>query len=256
MKTPAPRGRRPPAGEPVLDRAFRLLGAFSHETPTLTLTQLTHRSGLPMSSTLRLAKHLARLGAMERLSSGEFTIGIRMLEIAVLAPRGHGLRSTALPYMEDLHRATAQHVQLAVREGYDGVIVERLSTTTAGKVLYYAGSRIPLHGTGLGLVLLAHAPQEVQISYLQRDLTLYPEKTPVGEAELRSKLDMVRRTRIAYGAREHPEPAESIAAPIFDRSESCIAALSVVGAQGTIERRAVEPAVMTTARAISRALDH
>ena len=110
-----------------------------------------------MSTTPRLARRLARLSAVVRLPDGTFTIGIRMLEYAARATRGHVLRALALPYMEDLHRATGQHVQLAVREDDEGVIVERLSAADAGKVLYYVGGRIPLHGTGLGLVLLAHA---------------------------------------------------------------------------------------------------
>ena len=52
--------------------------------------------------------------------------------VASLAPRGHGLRATALPYMADLHHATGQHVLLAVRDGGAAVLVGRLSARGAG----------------------------------------------------------------------------------------------------------------------------
>ena len=145
-------------------------------------------------------------------------MGLRMLEYAALAPRGHGLRAIALPYMEDLHRATQQHVQLAVRENDEGIIIERLSAPGAGKVLSYVGGRVPLHGTGLGLILLAHSRTEFQESYLQRELFLEPEHTPLPASTLRSQLQSVRALGVAHMTRSLPEPATSVGAPIFDRS--------------------------------------
>lgn len=254
MTTLPRRGGRPASGEPVLDRAFRLLDAFTAEDPALTLTELSGRTDTPISTTLRLAQRLMRLGAVERLSDGRFTVGIRMLEYAALAPRGHGLRAVALPYMEDLHRATGQHVQLAVRENDEGVIIERLSAPDAGKVLYYAGSRIPLHGTGLGLILLAYARAEFQASYLRRDLVLEPEELPLDSATLRRRLDEVRAEGVARYSRTSPSPADTVAAPILDRTGACVAALSVLGAGGSIDQRRAEPAVIAIARAISRDL--
>jgi DNA-binding IclR family transcriptional regulator len=252
MEASQRRGGRPASGEAVLVRAFRVLDAFTAQEPAMTLTRLSELTQIPLSSTLRLVQQLARLGAVERLPDGRFTVGIRLLEYAALAPRGHGLRAIALPYMEDLLRATRQHVQLAVREGDEGVIVERLSSPGAGRVLYYAGSRVPLHGTGLGLVLLAHARSEFQTAYLKRELTLEPEDTSLPSAELRIQLESIRVTGVAHFSRVLPEPAETVAAPIFDRNGVCVAAISVLGAGGSVESRGVGPAVIAIARAISR----
>jgi hypothetical protein len=138
------RGRKPPTGEPLLERAFRLLAAFRPGDRSLSLTAMSARAHIPKSSALRIARQLVDCGALERRDDAEFVIGLRLLEIASLAPRGHGLRQTALPFMEDLHVATGQHVLLAVRDGTEAVLVERLSTRGAGKVLYRVGGRMPL----------------------------------------------------------------------------------------------------------------
>lgn len=246
--------RSTPAGEPVLDRAFRLLDAFSDERPSLTLTELSAVTGIPLSSALRLAQHLTRRGALERRADGAFVVGLRMLEYAALAPRGHGLRAIALPYMEELHHATGQHVQLAVRENDEGVIVERLSAKGAADVLYYAGGRVPLHGTAIGRVLLAHSRPQFQAAYLRRDLFLEPEHTPLPAAELRATLQAVRRTGVAYMSRRVPAAATSVAAPIGDRSGECLAALGVLTADGSLDIRVLEPAVVAMARVIGRDL--
>ena len=70
--------------------------------------------------------------------------------------------------MGDLAEATHQHVLLAVRDGNDALLVERLSSRTAMPVLYRVGGRLPLHSTGVGLILLAFADAEFQDGYLRR----------------------------------------------------------------------------------------
>ena len=127
----AARGRRPTQGEPLLDRAFRILTAFGPDHRSLSLTALSLRAGLPKASALRITRKLVEWGALERAENGEYVVGLRLLEVASLAPRGHGLRATALPYLEDLHHSTGQHVLLAVREGREAILVERLSARLA-----------------------------------------------------------------------------------------------------------------------------
>jgi len=89
------RGGRPARGEPVLDRAFRIMAAFGPAHRSLSLTALSARAGLPKATALRLARKLVEWGALERAANGEYVVGLRLLEVASLAPRGHGLRATA-----------------------------------------------------------------------------------------------------------------------------------------------------------------
>jgi DNA-binding IclR family transcriptional regulator len=250
----AGRGRKPAHGEPVLDRAFRLLAAFGPDRRSLPLTALSSRAGLPKPTALRLARKLTELGALERTDGGEYVIGLRLLEVAALAPRGHGLRATALPYMEDLHHATGQHVLLAVRDGAAAILVERLSARGAGRVLYRVGGRLPLHSTGVGLVLLAHAPVPIQNEVLRQDLMLRPENIARTARQIRAQLAAVRQEGVAVAARGWPEPVISVAAPITGRAGSPIAALSVVTPAGEVEPAVLRPAIVAVARAISRAV--
>jgi DNA-binding IclR family transcriptional regulator len=246
-----PRGRKPSSGEPVLERAFRLLRCFDG-TP-LTLSELSTRSSTPLTTTLRLVRQLVTIGALERDEQGRYAIGLVLLEMASLAPRGHGLRAVAMPFMEDLHRVTGNHVLLAVRVGYEAMIIERLSSHRAARVLYRVGERVPLHSTGVGLVLLAHAEPVLQESVLARHLTLEPEHSTISNVDLRSQLARVRQEGSATNTRAVPEPATSVAAPVFGSGKTAIAAISVIAATGSIDPAAMRPAVMTVARAISRA---
>ncbi|TNM38519.1 IclR family transcriptional regulator [Nocardioides albidus] len=243
------------SGPSVLERSFRILGAFDPSAKTLTLTALSQRAGVPKSSTLRLVRQLVELGALERTERGDYAIGLRMLEMAALAPRGHGLRATALPYMEDLHRVTRQHVLLAVREGTDAVLVERLSARDAGRVLHRVGGRLPLTTTGVGRVLLAHAPADVLDSLIGAPAPSWRAPDIQTPDELRVALAEIRHQGFAEvtSDRPEPEPVTSMAAAIR-RGQEVIAALSVVAPTHTLQPRECRAAVMTVARAISREL--
>jgi DNA-binding IclR family transcriptional regulator len=250
----AGRGRRPVQGEPVLDRAFRILTAFEPGRRSLSLAALSRRAGLPKPTALRLARKLAELGALERAGNGEYVVGLRLLEIASLAPRGHGLRAAALPYLEDLHHATGQHVLLAVRDGHEAVLIERLSARDAGRVMYRVGGRMPLHSTGVGLVLLAHAPVMVQDEVLGGDLALQPEQGRLAAGGLRALLAAVRHDGVAVVSRPAPESVTSVAAPVRDHSGAPVAALSVVAPSDRVDAAGLTAAVVAVARAVSRAV--
>lgn len=247
------RGRKPPQGEPVIDRTFALLSAFTVRRRAMSLSELCQHTGLPKSTALRLARALTKLGVMERTADGSFVIGLRLWEIASLAPQLQDLRTVAMPFMEDLNLITRQHVLLAVRDGDDALLVERLSTHTASPILYRVGGRLPLHSTGVGHVLLAFAAVEDQQDYLGRPWRTEPEDVPVSCYALRQTLAMVRRDGFASVTRAEPRPLVSVAAPIRDGTDTVIAALSVVVPQED-EVRSLTTAVRAAARAVSRGL--
>ena len=248
------RGRRPPQGDAVIDRAFMLLDAFDPEHRVLSLADLTRLTGMPRSTTLRLARTLTGTGALERRADGRYTIGLRLLEIASLAPRGHGLRAVAMPFMEDLFHVTRQHVLLAVRDGDEALLVERLSAHNADPVLYRVGGRMPLHATGVGLVLLAGAPPSVQDRILDSLPAEGADRHTPGQAVLRRVLADVRRGGFATLTLTTPWPRTSVAAPLHGPDGTVCAALSVVIPSDTTDHKFVTPAVRTCARAISREL--
>lgn len=119
----------------------------------------------------------------------------------MLAPVSHELRSVALPCLQDLYDATRENVHLAVLDGIEALYVERLSGRASVPVVSAAGRRLPLHATGVGKVLLAHAPQAVQ-DLMLADLRSITAHTIVDAARLRLELAGVRRRGYATTAQE------------------------------------------------------
>jgi DNA-binding IclR family transcriptional regulator len=234
-------------------RVLEVLSAFTADHVELSLSEIGRRSGLPLTTTHRLVGELTRWGALERTERGGYRVGLRLWEIASRAPRSVGLRETAMPFLEDLYEATRQNVQLAVLDGTEVVYVERISARWAVGIITRVGSRLPLHATGVGLVLLAFSGPELQEQILSGPLKQFTSKTVVAPAELRRMLAEVRRTSTAISDGQITLDALSIAAPIRDASDQVTAALSIV-VPAEHSAQPYIPAVHAAARGISRSL--
>jgi DNA-binding IclR family transcriptional regulator len=238
----------------LTDRSLGVLATFTPDHPTRTLQEVSTESGLPLTTTHRIVGDLVAWGALERTRSGRLQVGLRLWQVGSLAPRGLGLREVALPFMEDLFVATGENVQLAVREQTETVFIERLTGRNSVTVLTRVGDRFALHATGVGLVLLAHAPMEVQEQVLARPLRTWTDHTLSDPDRLRSVLAEVRRTEVAISDRQVTLDAVSVACPVRDAGNDVVAALSVVVRHGTVAPLALAPALRAASRGISRAL--
>nr|WP_064569466.1 IclR family transcriptional regulator [Gordonia sp. LAM0048] len=249
-ETVGTRSGRPPSGEAVLSRAFRIMRAFRATGERLPLHVLATRAGLPKSSTSRISGQLVDLGALERDDDGNFAVGLHLLEIASLAPRGHGLRTAALPVMEDLHHVTRQHVLLAVRDGEDGVLIERLSAEDATAVLYRVGGRIPLHQTGIGVALLMNAPDQI----VQASVARAADPGALRRTLASARSEGVCAVTAPNPLRGGPASISTVAAPVVDRLGQGLGAISIVTPSDRAAYVAHKVAVRAAALAISRGM--
>ena len=241
-------------GRSVSSRLLSLLFSFGPGEAELSVAQLARKAGLPHPTARRLVLELAKAGALEQRPDGRFTVGLRLWQLGTLAPLTESLRTMALPYMEDLHAALHQHVQLAVLEGTDAVIIERLSVPTAVGLVSRVGGRLPLHCSGVGKVLLSHGGADLAREVLNGELRRFSPRTVTEPDALRRELAECRRTGTAQVCGELTEGADSIATRIMNGEGRVVAALSVVVRQGSVSPRTVLPTVITSGLAISRRL--
>jgi len=238
----------------VTAKVLALLEAFTPDAPELNLSELARRAGVSLPTAHRRVAELLDWGALERSTGGRYRIGLRLWEVGSLAPRSLGLRDAAMPFLEDLYEVTHENVQLAVREGLELVFVERLAGRHAVPVLTRVGGRFALHATGVGLVLLAHAPVAVQEEVLGAPLHGYTPKTITDRGELRRILADVRKCGYAVSDGQVTLDALSVAAPIKGPDGVITAAVSLVVRVGSMPPAALAPLVQAAARGITRSL--
>ncbi|MER6064958.1 helix-turn-helix domain-containing protein [Streptomyces sp. NPDC001792] len=143
-------------GESVLARIVRIFEAFTPEDSSLTVSEISRRTGLHVATASRLVAELVSYGFLTRDADRRVRIGMRLWELATRASPSLSLRGAAMPFMEGVHDVVGHHVQLGVLNDDDVLFLERL--TARGAVVNYTriAGRLPLHASSSGLVLLAH----------------------------------------------------------------------------------------------------
>jgi len=241
------------AGASVTSRALALLAAFDPDHRRLLLSELAARAGLPLPTAHRLVGELAGWGALTRTRSGHYVVGRRMWDLGLLAPQTAGLRALASPFLQDLYGATFATVHLAVRDGDRALYVDRVSGHASVPVVSDIGSRLPLHATGVGKVLLAHAPDELQASVLA-DLERVTPYTITQAGRLVEQLRRIRRDGFARTSEEMSLGACSAAVPVRGAGEGVVAALGIVVPDLRRELDRLVAALRVAAQGISRTI--
>jgi DNA-binding IclR family transcriptional regulator len=241
-------------GVTVTSRALSVLGSFDTEHRALALTEIAQRAGLTLPTAHRLVAELTEWGALQRTSGGRYVIGRRMWDLGLLAPVQTDLRDVASPFLHDLYGATLATVHLAVRDGTHALYLDRIRGHGSVPVVSHVGSRLALHSTGVGKVLLAHAPADVRHEVLGAPLERFTPYTIIQPGRLESQLDRVTRDGYATTTEEMTLGACSIAIPVIAAGRT-VASLGVV-VPDLRDRARLVPAMQVAARGIARSLAH
>lgn len=244
-------------GTSVTQRIIAILAAFDDRHRRLPLTRIAERSGLALPTAHRLVAELVAGGLLERAADGSYVIGRRMWDLGNLAAVHTDIRVMATPFLQDIHTATMATVHLAVRDDTRVLYVERISGRVSIPIVSTVGSRLPLHATGVGKVLLAHAPAEVIEEVLGSPLVRMTPRTIVRPDILRGQLEAVRADGYAVTTEEMSPGACSLAVPVrkgADADAPVVAALGVVVPNLRRDKARLLASLRTAAAGIGRSL--
>jgi DNA-binding IclR family transcriptional regulator len=231
-----------------------VLGAFGERHRSLTLSEIARRAGLPVPTAHRLTRELVAGGALQRLDDGRYVIGRLVWEAGLLAPVQGRLRQVAEPFLHDVYAATLATVHLAVRDGDEVLYLHRMQGRASVPIVSTVGSRLPMHATGVGKVLLAHAPAGVRDRVLANLVRVTPY-TIVRPDVVEMQLERIRRDGVATTSEEMSLGACSLAVPVVRSSDdTVVAAIGVVVATLKRDRQRLLGALQIAARGISRLL--
>lgn len=214
MSTHVDRSAPTGSGRTVMSRVMAILGVFDTTRPRLSLTEIGRRTGQPLSTVHRIVAELVEWQVLVRGEDGLYGIGLRMWELGEI---GVGpLRDAATPWLNDLYVEVGENVHLAVRDGRDAVYVEKVHGRVSIPILSRVGGRLPLHTTGVGKVLLAHAPPEELDAYLTGGLERPTPYSLIEPGRLMRDLERTRARGYASTREEMSLGSCSLAVPVRD----------------------------------------
>lgn len=247
-----------PSGESMLDRIIRVLSAFDADRPLLSVAAIANRANVPLPTCYRLVNQMVTADLLRKDSGGNISLGMRLWELASRSSPARDLRVAAMPFLDDVQSIFRQHTQLAVLDGDEVLVLERLSSRNSVVNQATIAGRMPTHQVSLGLSMLAFQPPAQIAAYVSR----HPEVEKInypGAAGLRSTLATIRQRGYAQldGMLDHDTAGAAV--PVFasvtgrDRTR-VIASIGVVVPIDFEQRSAVVPVLLAASRGLTRAL--
>lgn len=213
----------------VIERMMSLLDVLAESPEPAPLKMLSKATGLHPSTAHRILAAMTHSRLVERHDASTYALGIRLLELGNIVKSRINLRKVSLPFMQDLHKAVGESINLGIRDEDEIIYLERTSSGhSLVRVVYLIGGRAPLHLTSLGKLFLATDGIETVRAYAKR--TGLPGKTPHSLTRLdalEKELDKIRRNDLAYDNEEAELGLRCIAAPIRNDEGTVIAGLSI-----------------------------
>jgi IclR family pca regulon transcriptional regulator len=244
----------------ALARGIAVIKAFGPETPELTLSEVARATGLTRAAARRFLLTLEDLGYV-RCDGRLFRLTPRVLELGYAYLSGMPLPEIARPHLERLSATTGESSSMSVLDDTDIVYVARSAASRIMAIRIDVGTRLPAFATSMGQVLLA-ALDEADLDAFLRAAVLdaHTTHTATSAAELRGRLDAVRRQGWAVVDQELELGLRSIAAPVRDPRGAVLAAVNVATHAGrtTLDalRRRLLPELLAVRDAIEADLGH
>lgn len=238
---PQPAARSTPAsslnvytGDPnfmtSLARGLIVIQAFTQQSPQMTISQLSIRTGLSRAAVRRCLYTLTKLGFAGSEDGSRYSLRPRMLTLSHTFSTSNTLSSAAQPVLERMSAAFRESFSLATLDGDDIVYIARTTVSRVMSVDLHVGSRLPAYCTSMGRILLAHLPPEQQELYFSRAvLTPHTTRTVISADKLRVILRNVRRNGYALCDQEYEVGLRSLAVPVFAPSGRVVATLNLSG---------------------------
>jgi len=241
----------------VLERMMRLLDALAQRPDPMSLKDLSRITALHPSTAHRILNDLVVGRFVDRVDSGMYALGMRLLELGHLVKDRLNVRDAALAPMRALHRLTGQTVNLSVRQGDEIVYIDRAYSERSGmQVVRAIGGRAPLHLTSVGkLFLSADDPRQVRAYAMRTGLAGHTRNSLTDVDKLERELAIVRVHGYARDNEELELGVRCIAASIRDDTGKLIAGLSISAPADRLQDAWIDSLVQT-ATGISDALGY
>lgn len=214
----------------AVERALDVLSCFSHQTPELSMTQISEQTNINKSTVHRLLASLEGKRFVERdPATGLYRLGLRSLQMAYLALEHNDLRRLAAPFMNRLSQQYRENVNLAVLDGSDVIYIHIIDSPQNVKLAAAIGQRLPSFCTASGKAILAYLSEEKLSHILASGM---PGYTPNTIQSPEAYFDAMRRTRergFAVSEQEYEVGINAVAAPICTGSTEPVASISVAG---------------------------
>lgn len=252
-------GSRAPHPVKALQHAVDVLEALAQTTPGqgMGVSELARKTGLSKTATYNiLTTFEMRQFVAQDPQTSRYRLSWRLYELGQIVASGSNIVRLARPYLEALAQRTGETALLGVLQGTTAFYLDYCESPHAIRYSPRPGTRLPLHATATGRVLLAYQSPQFINALIAAGLQQFSPYTNVDGDQLLAELRQVRVQGYATAYRDFDPDHYSIAAPVRNHTGEVEAALGVAGPFTRVEPRVQEyvPLLLDASAALGRDL--
>ena len=243
----------------AVPKALRVLEAVAARKRPLSIAEIATALDMPQPTAHRIVGTLEKLGFIgrepgrRRIVEGSRLVGLGLNVLQAAA--GSGARHEIL---ESLARTTGESCNLGVVVGGHVVYVDRVESRWPLGLRFEPGSRVPLHCTSIGKLLLAQMPEPVLEAHIANTpLARYTATTITEPKRLKAELARIRRQGYCTDNQEFMSGVVCIAVPVAGPKGDVCAGLAISAAQARLTLSGIKeclPDLRAAAQKLARAL--
>jgi DNA-binding IclR family transcriptional regulator len=246
-----------------LAAGLSLLNCFSAGQPVMSIAKLADELNMTRSTTHRYASTLVALGYLEQDYARQYRLAPRVADFGLSMFASMSLRQHAGEHLRALRERTGRTVSMVILDGTEIRYVERLRGWRKGQqevsVDIGLATRLPIHCTATGKLLLAYLPMAEREELLARlTLTKHGPNCITDPRKLRAECKRIRASGLAIGDEELTADLRTIAAPVLDSAEEAVAAIGISVPSAVFSRKqlleAMGPELTAVATRVSAAI--
>jgi DNA-binding IclR family transcriptional regulator len=224
-----------------VDRAARVLMAFTQSWDFLTLAEVAQRSGLSKATAFRILSTLTEEGLLyQNAANGTYGLGALNLRLADIILSDIKIYDRARAAMRQIRDRVNETVVLSVREGAVCYHVDSFESTQSISHSQPIGIPFALHTVLPGHVMLANQPDAAIDDYLR---SLAPAAGPAASRQLWTQIKAIRRQGYAVSAGEVAGGGHGVAVAISCENDATNIALHIAIPKGryttSLEQRCI-----------------
>lgn len=198
------------------------------EQRALTVSDISRRFDIPKSSVYAILQTLKSRGYVEKDLEDRYSLSFRLFSLGATLVDNLDVRTEVHSLLEELTRKAGITGHIAIRDGGHAVYIDKVEVMDAVRLTTWVGKRMPLHSTSIGKALLAFLPEkDLDRIITEHPLKRFTPKTLASPAALKEQLAKVRAQGFASCSEENEVDVRSVAAPIFNGSQSVVAAVNL-----------------------------
>jgi IclR family transcriptional regulator, KDG regulon repressor len=223
-----------------LAHGLAVLLLYDAASPSFTVAEVSNLLGYSLSKAYRIIRTLVRNGFLqEGPGKAQYTLGLNILKLGLLAQQNLNVAVTARPLMKDLALLARETVLLTAVDGTRAVCIERVESEEPIRYsLFQPGASLPLHAGASSKILMAYLPESEWDRIIGKEgLKGYTDTTLTSPEELKANLREIRKRGFALSDHEVDRDVRAVAAPIFNSVGGVVAGLSITGPIYRINKR-------------------